>query len=290
MINVQVAETDKLSPLGVRYGQAPLWHDVCFEQNGKAVSVRFKIHRDVVGRFFDLINNSNAQRIREQLIEGAVFTDAKEGEAWSFDGVMQPLKTDEDWVAWQAVLPRILYPRSENRVRWDDIHKVSATLGFSLYIIAYALDSKIQSKTPQLFVVSGFGIPKGPSTAGFSATLAPQLCNWMAKSLTKEMAGRVVAMMNAVYLAMWPEKGALGGFGGMFENALLCNSPGYIHLNCPGNACGLDPKDYDTRKGELFEYGYDLVPHNVDSSLQQLTLLAGLTTLVQEAIKSGCGR
>lgn len=55
----------------------------------------------------------------------------------------------------------------------------------------------------------------------------------------------------------------------------LCRQPKWLNLTIPGNACGLDPENYhDTSKD-----GYELLPHNVDCSLQQLTFLAGLACL-----------
>ena len=53
-------------------------------------------------------------------------------------------------------------------------------------------------------------------------------------------------------------------------------SDGYAHLNCPGNACGLGPEEYERN-----DYGYRLVPHNTDSPIQQLTLLMGLAKLCE---------
>lgn len=50
--------------------------------------------------------------------------------------------------------------------------------------------------------------------------------------------------------------------------------PCWINLSVPGNACGLDPCEYeDERKG------YKLSPHNTDSPVQQLSLLAGVAKL-----------
>lgn len=52
-------------------------------------------------------------------------------------------------------------------------------------------------------------------------------------------------------------------------------SKGMFVINCPGNACGLHPSDWYSFKNEGFKFSC----HNVDSSAQQLTLLAGLAVL-----------
>lgn len=50
-------------------------------------------------------------------------------------------------------------------------------------------------------------------------------------------------------------------------------------LNCPGNACGIHPVIH----WEEGENGYKFSCHNVDTPMQQLTLLAGLATLHDKA-------
>jgi hypothetical protein len=58
---------------------------------------------------------------------------------------------------------------------------------------------------------------------------------------------------------------------------------GFFHLDCPGDACGLDPCD---SYQNTLDQGYELCPHNTDSPKQQLTLLAGLAALCSQAEKS----
>jgi hypothetical protein len=56
---------------------------------------------------------------------------------------------------------------------------------------------------------------------------------------------------------------------------------GFFHLDCPGNACGLDPYSYP----KSLEEGYEFCPHNTDAPKQQLTLLAGLAAICTLAKK-----
>ena len=57
---------------------------------------------------------------------------------------------------------------------------------------------------------------------------------------------------------------------------------GFFHLDCPGNACGLDPCDYP----ESLDKGYEFCPHNTDTPKQQLALLTGLAAICTLAKKS----
>ncbi len=57
---------------------------------------------------------------------------------------------------------------------------------------------------------------------------------------------------------------------------------GFFHLDCPGNACGLDPCDSCATS---LEEGYEFYPHNTDTPKQQLALLAGLAAICTLAKK-----
>lgn len=55
-------------------------------------------------------------------------------------------------------------------------------------------------------------------------------------------------------------------------------SSGGISLDCPGDACGIHPDSdvsYDTKNNR----GYEYTCHNVDTPMQQITLIAGLAAL-----------
>jgi hypothetical protein len=80
----------------------------------------------------------------------------------------------------------------------------------------------------------------------------------------------VVDAMKKADNHMWPSDTRYGRFGALFRK------PKWLNLDVPGDACGLDPGGYHD---ESLGHGYTLHPHNVDSSLQQLTFLAGLEKL-----------
>lgn len=63
--------------------------------------------------------------------------------------------------------------------------------------------------------------------------------------------------------------------------AQINGESGWLNVSCPGQACGLNPAHEPRGDG----FGYDFSPHNVDSPMQQLTLLAGLAALHDAARK-----
>jgi hypothetical protein len=53
---------------------------------------------------------------------------------------------------------------------------------------------------------------------------------------------------------------------------------GGLCIDCPGDACGIHPDtyaEYDIKEGR----GYKFTCHNVDTPMQQITLIAGLAAL-----------
>ena len=62
-------------------------------------------------------------------------------------------------------------------------------------------------------------------------------------------------------------------FGLLNRFRVFMQQPKWIHLECPGDACGLDPA-YHSQPS--LDDGMELVDHNCDTPLQQLTLLVGL--------------
>lgn len=61
--------------------------------------------------------------------------------------------------------------------------------------------------------------------------------------------------------------------------SVIVRDDGFLTLDCPGNACGIDP-DVHWQKGEK---GYRFSCHNVDTPMQQLLLISGLASLHDKA-------
>ncbi len=72
---------------------------------------------------------------------------------------------------------------------------------------------------------------------------------------------------------------------GFMSRFRVWNRNGWLILDCPGDACGIHPSEQYSDSG--VRGGYDFSCHNVDSPVQQLTLLAGLAALHDEARRAG---
>lgn len=61
-------------------------------------------------------------------------------------------------------------------------------------------------------------------------------------------------------------------------SARVASKGGWLNISCPGNGCGLHPTENPQPN-----HGYDFHSHNVDTPIQQLTLLSGLAALHDRA-------
>ena len=67
----------------------------------------------------------------------------------------------------------------------------------------------------------------------------------------------------------------------IFNFRFYVRDNGKFIADCPGDACGIHPSNWYAEKGK----GYEFSCHNVDTPMQQITLLSGLATLHDKARK-----
>ncbi len=199
------------------------------------------------------------------------FTPPKEGSC-GFEGVFTPGKSEHtEWVAWECKLPRIKKIGDEES-SFQDVMAIRSTLWlFSTALCLFEGDTGWRK--PQLMVIEGICLPTDEdrmATGALSVTLMPPVMPWLVKHEDQAHIEPIVKAMREANDYMWPSSNCHGRFGALFRK------PKWLNLDVPGDACGLDPGNY---YDESLERGYTLQPHNVDSSLQQLTFLAGLGRL-----------
>lgn len=143
----------------------------------------------------------------------------------------------------------------------------AVSLSLFLWAAQFPPDEDTRAKYPQLFVVQTMACPE-PNGASLWGIFCPVFVRHL-RSLSGLAFDRDVieSMMAAYYHAVDAPKPD-DGFG--FGVNVHC---GGLHLNCPGDAAGIDPNSSDGIKDGS---GYEFNCHNVDSLPQQFALLAGL--------------
>lgn len=162
--------------------------------------------------------------------------------------------------------------KRKNFVDWHTANAISASLNTLFCILSLGAKVKTSCGALQLLIVTletvrnagGSGYPLG----GYYSKV---LADWLSGSGVRPISEMVQAMRVAYARMFGPEPDY--GFGRF--RASVDYDTGWLNTDCPGNACGLHPEYPSVKKGEGYEFG----SHNVDSPMQQLTLLAGLAAL-----------
>jgi hypothetical protein len=158
--------------------------------------------------------------------------------------------------------------------------RIRATLSVLFQALAiYGFDGDTEWNKPQLVVINGLRVECDLHGGSLSATLTPAMIAYLrAQPGNSELS----EVSNAMKQASRHMLGRPKGYDDSHSYKAHCRQPKWINLTVPGDACGLDPGDYHDTS---LESGYDMHPHNVDSSFQQLSFLMGLAKLHQLAEK-----
>ncbi len=162
-------------------------------------------------------------------------------------------------------------PEKEHYYDWLAAYKVSASLCVLLQLLTFP-KKETSAQIPQLLTVETtvkHGLHGGSLGGRYSKALVQWMINLGANITIPEMEK---AMIEA---HKYMNGGKLDSYNEREFRVLIDNENGRLKVKIPGNACGLHPEHYgpEPNKG----YKYDC--HNVDSPVQQLTLLAGLAAL-----------
>lgn len=159
---------------------------------------------------------------------------------------------------------------TEYAMNWKTVYAISASLGL-LFRQLYLPTTKTTSQRLQLFTIRSI-TGRGMSNCALGGMFSIALRNW---SSGRGHSGPILEIITAMQTAEKHMMGKLPRFLEHYFMATVTSESGWLMISCPGNACGIHPSDT-----WLKDYGgYEFSSHNVDSPLQQLTLLAGLAAL-----------
>jgi len=128
------------------------------------------------------------------------------------------------------------------------------------------INSRGDSNRKQLLVVN---VMMSRESSGIQGVLSSKIVDWVA-DIKRELF-EVEKVMQSAYELM---AGNNLYDSSTYFNAKTEKGSGRLGLSCPGDRSGLNPPS-TFRKKEA----YELVPHNIDTPLQVLTLLSGLAAL-----------
>jgi hypothetical protein len=245
---------------------APAWYDIAPGNDGIVISVHPAEFAAMTALLKDRVS---AADFGDELKVGPFI--GFERPAWGFGSTAANGAADErGWPTIICAFPKTLH---KGEFDWERLYAVSGTIqtvfaGLNL-CGNETREQRRQCLSAQLFT------ERKMYGGGISARLSPSTAKWL-----KTIDGRVIQEINAIMARLGS---ALFGksFAEPHEYNAYLRSDGAPIFNCPGNACDLGPC------GDNYDDGCELEPHNTDSPMQQLTLLAGLAALNQAARKAG---
>ncbi len=201
---------------------------------------------------------------------------------WGFGGCIHT-SLIEGAVLWNFDLPK----RTSGFGQEDDtffkaLFEGSASLQLLLRVLNM-IEVRHHSRS-QLLSIYGIKSSSGDYGCVFTVALSKKLCTW----LVAQDNSSIESLGNAIKVAMMRAYQNFSVFGISQANDIsfcvqLESGSKFVHLSCPGNACGFSPHD---RADENDDEGYELVPHNLDTPMQQFTLLAGISELSKYMLDS----
>lgn len=259
----------------------PAWYELSWNDSAENPGFEIRIHK-LVDKFLrrdEFLRRPNwvaedlAKKLKSQQI--SPFTPYDE-ESWGFGKILileERRHAEEIFRSWKIDIPKFDSDKEYNNY-WD----LSATLNVLFYHLSLvkfeSSEDEWESPFPQLATIENMSTFPDLYGAGFNVKISKAFLPWLSVQVDNERIDAVETVMKDVYYYMSPD-----GYRSSFidsDFSAYVGEPYWVHLNCPGNACGLDPGGaYYSDKNE----GYKLVPHNIDSITQQISLLSGIAKI-----------
>lgn len=162
-------------------------------------------------------------------------------------------------------------------IEWVYDWKEATAISASFTVLTKWLGSYCEIETsapyPQLLTIQTI-TQQGQHGGSLSGDISIPLRNWLDAFAANCRKQRSFPEMTSAMMTAYNRMIRLRDYDRYSFNAYIAKKGMFI-ANCPGNACGLNPSDWYENKGHGFEFSC----HNVDSPMQQITLLAALAVL-----------
>ena len=162
--------------------------------------------------------------------------------------------------------------KKQYRYVFDEVTRVCVSLSALFRILSLQLEEVTPTELKQLFILTtctGTGV-HAHSTGGYATpTFVRFLEGHMSKGTEFLHLPNIQSVMSDAYGVLFEKTDGFDDFRAYISN-------GQAVLSCPGNACELNTEQ-PSRFGDRM--GSEISCHNLDSGIQQLTLLAGFAAL-----------
>jgi hypothetical protein len=252
----------------------PAWYDITYT----GANLTLTVYDNAAEHLRKLPSKSPMMRALQSQLDLPDFIFPTEN-AWGFGPVLKRTDTpDAQAASWHCAVPHVCASQGDD-YDWQEITLLAATLQVCFTWLG-VFNGETARAFGQLFTVDIYDPGGGLNGSSLSCTVCPPLAQWISRQPDGARHEGAQAAMQAAWLRSF---GSIAPFA-VRDFVALMRRPKWVNLSCPGSACGLDPADY---YDEAVHKGYLLSPHNIDSPVQQLTLLVGLAALAHAARRDG---
>ncbi|MFC1775592.1 hypothetical protein ACFLY0_01930 [Patescibacteria group bacterium] len=289
------------------YHTIPCWYELSWDSS--ACAIIFKLHKRAIvnndmGFDSDFPKDSPIIGFLKENLSLGQFHYSLDSD-FGFDGALHRIGEDTEFIIFSGALPnarknidgkclscggtgnssicddeKCMICGGDGK-NWEFDHNSLFTVSSSFIILFTAFagycDYNTECEYPQLMTVDMTAEKRSVYGACIGGKFGIDLVKWMS---TFNPNTKITEMIEAIKCAYGQMSGIVPDKYERFL-ASIDYENGWLNVSCPGNACGLNPSNGNVCAGE----GYGFSPHNTDTPLQQLTLLAGLAALHDKARK-----
>ncbi|MDD5696872.1 MAG: hypothetical protein PHO90_02785 [Candidatus Pacebacteria bacterium] len=289
----------------MKHKSVPCWFEISFRDNPPGIAVL--VHKELIGR---MKNEEKLYKNFEDLLGFKKFyTLAGEEEFFGFDRTGTK-KDKGEFIEVLFAIPRVeivtdnpcpdcggsgtdklldttcfyCHGLGKEVVHdWDPIYRTSFSLSVLFrYPQMFSPDKEIVSKRNQLIALD-IAVSREMGGCGIGGIWSKNFRNYLYclcanKTRTDQVKQEAVKAMKNVYFHCFNRRNKTGGDSDFW----ISNENAWLLINCPGDRCGIYPVHASSDNE-----GCEFSCHNVDTPVQQLTLLAGLAVLHDKTREDG---
>lgn len=282
----------------ITYRDLPCWYELSWEETKPAILLR--LHQDFIKDALVMTSETPLVRVLAEELDLKNFNGNFKGDI-GFEGALKNQGESGDFTEYAISIPkmkketdracrwcngtgqdsyddRVCFSCSGSKhdfnIDWQEAHVVSASLTAFTRLLIYC-DKDTSASFPQLLTIETItevGMHGGSLSADVSLPLRRFLSLYPGHNTIPEAIKAMETAYNKMFILREFDK---------YSFKTLVWDDGGLCMDCPGDACGVHPDGYGKRE----ERGYGLSCHNVDSAVQQLTLIAGLAAIHDKARK-----
>lgn len=285
----------------ITYENIPCWYELSWQEKDKCLVVR--VHKDVLTFLPELKPEHHIVSSFMKDFGAKSFVGNLNGN-FGFDDVLLNRGQVDQFIQLEINLPKVKvftndpcgqcggkgkhphHPREkcfhcegrgkEYDLKWEKAYLISASLTL-LFMFLDFLEKETSATCSQLLTV-GTHTTQGMHGGSLHGRYGIDFAKWFRTFPEGTELEEINHAMKCAHKQMYGSD-QYSSHGCFFTKI---QADGWLNISCPGDACGLDPSNYHRVGGEQ---GYEFSCHNVDTPMQQFTLLVALAALSDKARK-----